>query len=781
MAYIIAHGTVNGYNKVFLPSGCGDEIQFITDIRAEFDNTSTMLEKPMGYLLQMSPNGVWISVVKLLFDGERSGNGPGFFAFSAFLPTLQFIEGAKLKQILDGVMTKYLSMLTKEYFTQNIGIDWSFVQQASIELDSLCKPRTKHVTINFSTSDKFAYVAALTNEQIIQYLGKPFQPEYGAYKAVFVGTDIQNPNRQSTYSLLNIDVENEVYDIIWIGDTHDYPHIPKTIRKNQIDSHSCVFSKKHYESREVLLSEGSVDNVNSTITIHVPRLNPLSYLLKFIINHPEGVKAITATSKTAKTSLVSTDNEMLEFIGEQVEMQWHITIQTNDNFLSKEFDIVPYDNIENGYGISLVEVQITKVQILYEGKIDTGNQRQKIKIYNKQTFTSERGDYNGDSNSIEFRIPATDDFESIYSITLQEEYKNLYDLNLGSINTPGFIVLTIKKKDITQVQRQDTVKNQDKQFRVYVPINLADSSITYTYSRMNFKLANGLRSGDSIVYTINVPDIHRNEVTFSIDGKALKVNYASENHTTITIQGFDSGWNAIVYRIGKYQQLLVISSIAVLVIVLLACATLFALDSLGYIEVEEWLGKNDTTSFSVKDSATVGTGYGVAPYSAQSDTYYIELNRVLIAQKETWNYDAISAVVSKYDALINDGTISVNSEEYPLYKQLVWLQCRKSLNEANFSRIEATLIDKEYPDSVKQAFLREVVNSSTDRKRIFADKINKDQKFNNKTYSEIVSIWESCKTPIQNNQSTNRSEQQNNASNNNQTSSDYTTVNEEEV
>lgn len=743
MAYIIAHGTVNGYNKVFLPSDCGSELQYITDIRAEFDNTSTMLEKNMGYLIQMSPNGVWISVVKLLFDGERSGNGSGFFAFSAFLPAQQFIEGAKLKQILDRVMTKYLSLLTKEYFTQNIGIDWSFVQQASIELESLCKPRAKHVTTDFNPSDKFAYVAAQTDEQIIQYLDKPFQPEYGAYKAVFVGAGLQNPNRQSSYSLLNIDVENEVYDIIWIGDTHDYPQLPKTVRKNQIDTFSYRFPRKHYESRDVLLSEGSVDDVNSTITVHVPHLNPISYSLKFIINHPESIKAITATSRTAKTALVSTDNETLEFVGEQVEMQWHVTIRTNDNFLSKEFDIIPYDNIENGYGISLVEVQIIKVQILYEGKIDTGNQRQKIKFYNKQTFTSERGDYKDESNSIEFRIPATTDFDSIYSITLQEDCKNYYDLDSGSINTPGFVVVSIKKKNITQVQRQETFKNQNKQFRVYVPQDLADSSITYTYYRMNFQLANGLRSGDSIVYTINVPDIHRNEVDFSIDGKPLKVNYAGENHTTISILGFDSAWDSITYRIGKHKQLIVISSIAVLIIVLLACATLVTLNSLGYIEVEEWLGMNDTISISMKDSATVGTGYRGASYSAHSDTY-TELDRVLIAQKETWNYDSISAVVSKYDPLIANGTINANSEEYPLYKQLVWLQCRKSLNEANFPRIK-DLINKEYPDTIKQSFLKEVVNGSVTQKNAFKKKIESDSKFKNKTYSEIVALWESSK------------------------------------
>ena len=330
MAYIIAHGTVNGYNKVYQPSNCGSELQVITDIRAEFDNTSTMLEKPTGYLIQMSSNGVWVSVVKLLFDGERSGNGPGFFAFSAFIPSQQVVDGGVLKHSLDKLMNDYLTQLSREYFTQNIGIDWSFVERASKELDTQCKHRTKTINTNYTLSDKFAFINIEKDEQVVKYLDKPFQPEYGAFRAVFFGTYLQNPNRQSTYTQLAIDLENEAYDVIWVGDTHDYPSIPKTVRKNQIIALSFCFSKKHYESRDILLSEGIVDDENSTVTVHVPQLDPVSYSLKFIINHPDAVNSITATSITSKIQIVSADNETLEFVGEQVDMQWRISIQTND-------------------------------------------------------------------------------------------------------------------------------------------------------------------------------------------------------------------------------------------------------------------------------------------------------------------------------------------------------------------------------------------------------------------------------------------------------------------
>lgn len=795
MIDIIAQGTIGGHH-CFPQDPNPDYIANINlDIRNEINPGSQG-----GYYIQAVPNGVWVSIARGMDDGERKGGGAGYMAFSIYIPSNVALGGKSIKQKLDSLMSYYINSYAQDgIYTRSKGVDWGFVKQAANELEALSSFLTKPKKIDCapSTIEKhFAYVNISNDEELEKYLDKPFQPEYGMYNAVFLGNSLRNLQSLSTYDLLSIDLENEVYDIIWLGDTHDYPLLPKTIRKNQINTFSYRFPQKHYESKDVLLSEGSVDDVNSTITIHVPHLNPISYSLKFIINHPEAVKAITATSKTAKTSLVSTDNATLKFIGEQVEMQWHIIIQTNDNFLSKEFDIIPYDNIENGYGISLVEVQIIKVQILYEGKIDTGNQRQKIKFYNKQTYTSERGDYRGDSNSIEFRIPATDDFESIYSITLQEDYKNLYDLHLESINTPGFIVVTVRKKNISQVQKQEPQKHQEKQFRIYVPKKLADSSILYSYQRKSFKLINGSKSGDSMVYTINVPDIHRNEVAFSIDGKVLKVNYASENHTTITIQGFDSIWDAMAYRIGKHKQFIVVSSIAVLVIVLLVCATLFTLDSLGYIEVEEWLGKNDTTSISEKDPDVAGTDYGITSYTTQSDTF-TELNQVLEDQKDAWNLDTIKSVVEKVAGADGENTTELKNNDslaYDCLKRLSWLyKTRDCIDKHNWDVLPALVkADNSnfktrwamYIDEDKIGFLRElIVQSNANARKKFEKEIKSNKDFNKKTYAEIVTLWESCKTSVQNNQNQNRNNQQNktNNVNNNQTSSEHILISEEDI
>ena len=232
--YIVAHGTVNGYQKI--PStiiGGGEELSVLTDIRTEFDNTNTMLTKQPGYLLQMSPTGVWISIAKPFIDGERSGNGAGFFAFSLFLPKEIQIEGKKIKEVLDDLMGAYLTMCPG-FMTRNINVDWSFVAEKAKELSGYSKQRTKSINIDCSQLNKFAYVIAENDERVIQFLDKPFQFEFGSFKAVFIGTHLQHPMRLTMQEKIDIDFEDELYDIVWKGDVGAWPNLERKVRKKEI-------------------------------------------------------------------------------------------------------------------------------------------------------------------------------------------------------------------------------------------------------------------------------------------------------------------------------------------------------------------------------------------------------------------------------------------------------------------------------------------------------------------------------------------------------------------
>lgn len=438
MAYIIAHGTVKGYQKLWIPATCGNELSIITDIRAEFDNTVTMLQKPAGYLLHMASNGVWISIVRLLFDGERaSGVGAGFFAFSAFIPLTQVVGGQVIKDVLDRLMEKYISMLSKDFDTQSVGIDWSFVDRASAELDTQCKPCKCH-RIHYEKSDRFAYVNVETEEQIVRYLDKPFQPEYGQYKAVFLGTYLQNPTHLPLQTQLNIDLDNEEYEIIWNGNKADYPdaNFPLTIRKNQIDSKEIVLKKTYYKDKIIRFSEGERDDPSNTLTLNIPQLESEEFTIKLQFAIPGVAQSIKATANGH--TIESEGNQTLKFKGEEVTELYKVHVETNGDYYVKDFSFKPQDYLDKPYPIGVKKTKTIQLQIIDEkGGNVTG------RFYSNILVNREKLSYNKGKQSLVTKIFEGDDFRN-YSVKLTGN--NNYDLDTKPFQQGEIFCVTIRKK-----------------------------------------------------------------------------------------------------------------------------------------------------------------------------------------------------------------------------------------------------------------------------------------------------------------------------------------------
>ena len=438
MAYIIAHGTVNGYQKLWMSATCGNELSVITDIRAEFDNTGTMLQKPAGYLLHMAPNGIWISIVRLLFDGERaSGVGAGFFAFSAFIPANQTVEGNVIKGVLDHLISDYLSQLSREFFTQNKGIDWSFVDRASAELDTQCKPCKCH-RIHYEKSDRFAYVNVETEEQIVRYLDKPFQPEYGQYKAVFLGTYLQNPSHLSSQTQINIDFDNEEYEIIWNGNRADYhdANFPLTIRKKQIDSKEIVLKKPYYKDKIIRFVEGERDDHSNTLTLNIPQLEPEEFTIKLQFAIPGVAQSIKATANGH--TIESKDNQTLKFRGEEVTKEYKVHVETNGDYYVKDFSFKPQDYLDKPYPIEVKKTKTIQLQIIDEkgGNVTGG-------FYSNILVNREKHSYNKGKQSLVIKIFEGDDFRN-YSVKLSGN--NNYDLDSKPFQRGEIFCVTIRKK-----------------------------------------------------------------------------------------------------------------------------------------------------------------------------------------------------------------------------------------------------------------------------------------------------------------------------------------------
>lgn len=765
MAYIIAHGTVNGYRKITQGHPIGTEQKVLTDIRAEFDNTQTMLNKSFGYLIQMAEKGVWLSIVKLLFDGERSGNGTGFWAFSAFIPNNQIVDGKVIKQTLESLLAHYLTEIGGD-FTKNIGVDWSFVEQATADLNSYCKPRFKPAPINYKEDSidnkQFAYVNVSSEEEIEQYLGKPFQPEYGKYRAVFLGTYLQNPAHLAAQKPLVIDFGNEVYDIIWQGDANKYPnmHLPQSIRKKEIETEPFAFHKQCYTPKTIRFSDGRRDDSNATITLSIPELEPKEYVVQFSINFPEAVSSIKATRRTDRTyqqidTVSSEDKHSLVFKGEEALSTWHVYFKTTDKFDDYEKDIVPYENnvstIPNGIGITLQELRTVSLQILLDGKECTITEKSKIlQIYNKKLQKNESQEqlYNKNKNCLELRIPADKSVEELYSFSLFNQYAAKYELSTNKVNESSYrIVLKTKK---------GKCPSNCREIEIRVPNRLDSNQIYYYDGCKRHRLIQQDCARNS--YYIHCSGaLSRDNISFFLNGKELRCRKVGDNSIEII------GTYNILYRaldwLRNYYRYIIYGLVGLLLVLLLSVLILFILDKFGYVDAKQWLNMSKQENVtrikddSVNDQQTASIDY--------YDSVRCELDSVYQIQKSQWNMSECKRFCEKYQNEKSEELKNNDSVAYMRLKQLSWLwRTREKIDNRNWDTLITFVKEgntnyestwKRYQTSEIRDTILQIISPSNSSagKKAFEKAIENDADFDKKTFKEVADIWKNCQNPSQ--------------------------------
>lgn len=757
MAYIIAHGTVDGYRKITQVPPIGTEQSVLTDIRAEFDNTLTMLNKPCGYLIQMAEKGVWMSVVKLLFDGERSGNGSGFFAFSAFLPQNQVISGLFIKQTLDNLLSQYLTRIGDD-FTKNIGIDWSFVEHATADLNANCQLRSKVANTNFKEESQekkkgFAYIDIHSDADIEQYLDKPFQPEYGEYRAVFLGTHLQNPNHFAEQKPLAIDFDNEEYEIIWEGSRENYPnmHLPQSIRKKEIPTKTLDFQRQCYKLQTVKFAEGTRDNANAILTLTIPKLDPVEYVVKFSISRPDQVVSITA-SQPYKPSRQSEDKQTLKFYGEEALSNWHVVIKTNPKFEDVERDIYPFDDatIQNGIGITLQELQTVSLQILLDGTERTITEKGKIQIYNKKLNKQESQDklFNKAHNCIEILIPINKTIEELYDISLFNQHKQKYECQLHSVSETFYQIILTTRKERTLVP-----PSNDRTIKVVIPNRFLNHQIFVSdgNSKWNINASQQKTYEDYGIYSITC-DRHTSRDTFSFTINEKPVITKNEGDDTIRIIGIKSIPNVILNWLRKYSQYIKVGVLGFLFLLFLTAATLCILNWFRVIDIKNWFAHNNDAK--VETTTDANTSTSTASFVPTYSKEYLELDSVYQIQQKQWNLQQCKSSCTKYEE--KQITLKENdSIAFVRLKQLSWLwRTREKLETRDWNHLAQFIKEgdsdfetkwKTYATSELLAFLRDVVKTSNNQKTAnFAEKIKNDKSISTKSFEDIKGVWDNC-------------------------------------
>lgn len=785
MAYIIAHGTVNGYCKIPSPQSIGIEQNVLTDIRAQFDNTPTMLQKPVGYLIQMASNGVWISVVKLLFDGERSGGGAGFFAFSAFVSANQYVQGSALRNLLDDLMNTYLSK-TSGTSTKNIGVDWSFVNDATAKLNELCISRQKPINTHYLPSDKFAYVGISDND-IDKYLEKPFQPEYGQYKVVFLGTHLLHPSLLPSQTPLSIDLENEEYTIEWHGDNGLWKNLPTTVRKKEIEHGSYTFRKQYYEDQTVFYREGQRDDVNNIIILTIPQLNSIVYKLEVVYEVmgtspykpsdseaerivPDGVISLSARTLGVQDPRKSDDKKTIEFYGEQVAMTWTLEIETNKNYKSVPMNIRPIDycNSASAKGQCLVRLEKLKtisVLILKDEVLKTSDLRASVTFYNKTTGQEVYGFYDPQTKYLQFYIPENTQCLDILGVRVKESYKDRWDISqIEPLQTENYFQVRLSRK-----QEPPKVPSTNRIIHIHVyDEKIGKEGILLVSDNNGRKIQCNLRctnrtykEGD--IQVLNT--VPRSDLTITtMNGEPL--HFDTEDADVIIIYDktiFSRLWDWI------RQQWQVLPVIVVVIIAISAVGLRFYYKNFfpqkpKHPTAENGVMLTNNNSGSNSKESSYSNGLPDFCQSRYVDSMYQ-------VQCSKWNQAEIGELM---DSINDDLAINLRERDsvaYVRYKQIAWLQVRGKVNKADWNHLADYIKEsnciyedkwKNYANDSIREFLLGITNAPVAKLDKFTKKINDDSTFADKTFNEVKEIWNNCSSSSQITQSTQGGQQNNN-------------------
>ena len=740
-AYIIAHGTMDGYEQYPKQAEYSDIPKSIYDLRAELDSSGDFLSKPIGYYIQIDNNGVWVSIMKLMRDGESDGNRPGFFAISAFIPASQSISGGDLKDKLDAVMSQYLSSYTNGMRTCSIGVDWSFVSNASAELNTMCQPRRKTINTHYTPSNNFAYVPATTEEQIIQLLDKPFQPEYGAYKAVFIGTHLQHPVRLTQQTCLNIDLENEEYDIIWNGNVNGWNNLPQKVRKKEIASGSYTFEKKYYDSLPVPYKSGVLDDVNTTLTLDVPNLQPQTNQITLHYNHPEAIVMVQATSLSRT---INDNNNILEFKGQEFADEIKVHLILKDGYRCDDFIVIPSECPNNTYYVgSIVKLKKITLNVLENSDNRTSNYKDNIRISKSgKSFPLE---FNKANASLCLSIPESDDFVKEYAVSLiNGTYYSLS--NLRAVQS-GFYTINIQRKQNSQIINPEPVPQKRP---VYLDCKIIDKIEVY-YNGQPCKIIN-----DSIRITGT-----RDNILVKIGDKKLKFKKVGNNSIKIysPLFGCLSGGNTRLILIGIVATLMLLASV------------LLTLQFTNTIDIKKWFAPKEETG-QVESSGKEENPPAIpsADTIPEEQRLYNELDNILKIQRISWNYKTITDLVGKYDTTT---VIEDNHIAYSLYKELVWMQCRYRFDGYKKDDLTDQYTTHKYfqnhilkggwihgitkhciqstratfaTDDIME-FLKDVINASNAKQQQFFEQYVRTKKVEKMTFPEVKQLWNDFKEP----------------------------------
>ena len=466
----------------------------------------------------------------------------------------------------------------------------------------------------------------------------------GAYKAVFIGTHLQHPMRLTQQTCLNIDLENEEYDIIWNGNINGWNNLPQKVREKEIALGSYTFEKKYYNPTTVPYSSGVRDDANTTLTLNVPKLQPQINQITLQYNHPEAVVGVAIPH----LPLEQIKGSVLFFKGEEFAHEWEVMPLICGNYKCDKFSFSPCDCQNGIYPVNIIKMQQIFLQILQDGNIQTKQWFDSIDIRNIKT--NKKIEKRPLGNDISILIGAEEDFLQNYIVT--------FSGNGYRISNPQFAGNTFYHISIIKNENSTTNGKEPPTRKVYLELSkkIEINQLSATINGCNISI-------DTNSSSISIEkQEHRKNIKFSYNGLPLKSRNKDQDRIKLTL----TLWGLIKLNV---RAILLVAGIGLLL-------SLLVIMWFRGFDLKKWFIKDVETECFDPDRVDNGT-----PATPATDTktitedqrLYNELDSILKIQREQWNYRTITDLVGKYN---NTTVIEDNHIAYSLYKELVWMQCR---------------------------------------------------------------------------------------------------------
>lgn len=214
---IVIHGTKDGYRNLYTTN---DELARIIarDVRRGAQGDEQLGQT--AYSLSFVNNGVVYTKYVIVKDSLRSF-ATGTIAFSLFIEAHEVMKAKEILSLLNEMYGFYESKYIKNNYlnrgdTVLIREDWAFVKYVLGKYNT--NPKTRRQDELKSGTEEPAFIYYQDDNELQEYLDKPFQEEYKDYSQVlFVQSNLQgvknpiNVLKNSGVELKDIDLKNKYY------------------------------------------------------------------------------------------------------------------------------------------------------------------------------------------------------------------------------------------------------------------------------------------------------------------------------------------------------------------------------------------------------------------------------------------------------------------------------------------------------------------------------------------------------------------------------------------